>query len=120
MFRFRLFGIRMVTVPEWMASLQPFPLNECLESSNCPAVRIQNDLSQGRDAEGDVGTVGAVNNNIGTFLKTQNLVTSSHQVIPLPFTFQKNFVFRLIQRQIDVTICVELPKWRSKQFGNMS
>ena len=84
---FRVFGIRMVTVPEWMASLQPFPLNECFKSSNCPAVRIQNDLSQGGDAEGDVGAVGTVNNNVGAFLKTQNVARKFEKKLP---NFRKN------------------------------
>ena len=51
-----------------MASLNPFPLDEGLEASDGPAVRIEDDLSQGRDAQRDVRALGSVDDDVGAFL----------------------------------------------------
>ena len=54
--------------PERMASLNPFPLDEGLEASDGPAVRIKDDLSQGRDAQRNVRALGSMDDDVRAFL----------------------------------------------------
>ena len=54
--------------PEGMARLNPLALDQGLEATDRPTVRIQYDLGNGAHAEGNIKTLGTVNDHGGVFL----------------------------------------------------